>query len=701
MRNIIAFITAVFFVLTILPTSSSAETYNTSKLGHLRSENVRIYKEIGNSKTSFTAKGLTNSVYYIKKEAKEHNNTYYLISKQPSSENGVVGWVNAKDVDVRSHVGVDMKQQTLYVKGIGHAYSKAWGGTKDIVYNDLTKYKNHVFYVNKTEKVGNNIWYRGILDGKQVFLHSNWVNTLKESSTSKLGHFKNEKVQIFKRIGEYNTTFTASGLTNSVYYIKKEASLDGQTFYLMSRQPSSENGVVGWVNAEDVDVRSHVGVDMKQQTLYVKGIGHAYSKAWGGTKDIVYNDLTKYKNHIFYVNKTEKVGNNIWYRGILDGKQVFLHSNWVVKPNEPSIKYTSYNISLTKAVEIQMKASPQTDKYRNEPAYISSDFVKIYEGGSITESGVRLRTSPKLDSNNNIYTTVDKGTAFLVLDKNVKGDTYSGSSVWYKIRYNNKDLYVHSSLATINSKIAEVTGDLVNVRADRSLNSHIYGQVKKGQLLTVLELGAQWHKISYNTWRNATYSDVKYYLDPSNFKNDEKQRYQFLDLSKPSGATVDQLNRFLNGKGDLQGMGQAFVDAANKNNINDLYLISHAILETGNGKSAKFVYNGKIVYNMYGIGAVDSNPYNGAAKTAYENDWTTPYKAIVGGAAFIGNKYIKAGQNTLYKMRWNPEAMDKLGYATHQYATDIGWAYKQVNNIYKLYEEIGVNTLILDIPVYK
>src|SRR5699024_3867295 len=162
----------------------------------------------------------------------------------------------------------------------------------------------------------------------------------------------------------------------------------------------------------------------------------------------------------------------------------------------------------------------------------------------------------------------------------------------------------------------------------------------------------------------------------------------------------------------------------NIHGINDIYLISHATLETGNGSSQ--LANGvevredmdgdlvlvssknrsslekiKKVYNMYGVGAYDNCALECGAKIAYDKGWTTPEKAIVGGAEFIGTSYIKAGQNTLYKMRWNPLAMSENGYATHQYATDIGWASKQLNTMYNLYNEIGYSTPYLDIPVYK
>lgn len=133
-------------------------------------------------------------------------------------------------------------------------------------------------------------------------------------------------------------------------------------------------------------------------------------------------------------------------------------------------------------------------------------------------------------------------------------------------------------------------------------------------------------------------------------------------------------------------------------------MISHALLETSNGTSqlAKGVQiNGKTVYNMYGIGAYDSSAVTSGAQFAYNAGWFTPEAAIIGGAGFIANGYINAGQDTLYKMRWNPSSIVLNGYASHQYATDIGWAAKQTDQIYNLYKLIESYKLVLEIPQYK
>ena len=400
------------------------------------------------------------------------------------------------------------------------------------------------------------------------------------------------------------------------------------------------------------------------------------------------------------VKKFQK-GNGLVVNGIAD--EVTLRTiQSLLEISRLKVEKVHLNITLDEALKMQMNASPQTDKYRNEPAFVQSKDVNLYDGGYISENGVNVRTSPKLTSDT-VYKTLSYGTSFYVLDSNVKGDMYNGSSVWYKILYDGKTLYVHSALAKINAKIA-VPKYKINIYASKNTNSHVYATATANSNLTVLKQDDNWYQVQLGTWRNATAEDVKEYLDPKNFILDEVMRFQFLDLAKVSGASEKLLDDFLANKGVLKGMGKTFIEAGKKYGINELYLISHALLETGNGTSelAKGIkYNGVTVYNMFGIGATDANPIQNGAKMAYEMGWTSVEKAIIGGAAFIGNDYIKAGQSTLYEMRWNTASMNKNKYASHQYATDVGWAAKQVYNLAKLYNEIGVNTLNLKIPVYK
>jgi len=383
-------------------------------------------------------------------------------------------------------------------------------------------------------------------------------------------------------------------------------------------------------------------------------------------------------------------------------------------------KQSNYNSTFESALTKQMNTStpPQTDKYRNNKAYIHRDYVEITRTGAITENNVRLRTSPKLGTTENIFETVNNGTKVSIIG-DVKGDVYQGSTNWYKIKYKNTDLYVHASLASRNALIAKTTAN-VNVRESATTNSHIYTTLKAGTEVNIVKEGSEWHEINIGTWRNAKKSDVEYYLNPNNFSKDSKEYFQFLSLIGSAGINVNEVNtKLLSGKGILSGKASTFEQAAKTHNINEIYLISHSMLETGNGTSKlatgvevgknkagvptlvtssnrNTLSNIKVTYNMFGIGAYDSCPLNCGAERAYSEGWFTPEAAIIGGAKFISNDYLKVGQDTLYKMKWNPAAP-----GTHQYASDIGWATKQTSKLYEFYSLLDTYTLVFDIPVYR
>ncbi|SHJ07387.1 Beta-N-acetylglucosaminidase [Clostridium cavendishii DSM 21758] len=203
-------------------------------------------------------------------------------------------------------------------------------------------------------------------------------------------------------------------------------------------------------------------------------------------------------------------------------------------------------------------------------------------------------------------------------------------------------------------------------------------------------------------WIDATKDQVSYYLNPNNFINDIGIN-QFLKLNYMDGITAQDLNSVLVGKGVLEGKGQAFLDAGKLYNVNPVYLVAHSFLETGNGTSklatgislnsihesfgdinSKVVSLNKTVtvYNVYGYGAYDSNPDLWGSEKAYAQGWFTVEQAIIGGAKYISSGYINNttyNQNTLYKMRWDLTTLSKNPSAlyAHEYATDIGWAYKQ------------------------
>ncbi|MGO1653047.1 SH3 domain-containing protein [Senegalia sp. (in: firmicutes)] len=316
----------------------------------------------------------------------------------------------------------------------------------------------------------------------------------------------------------------------------------------------------------------------------------------------------------------------------------------------------------------------------------------------ITASKLNVRAS--YTTNTSVIDQVSLGQKFTSIEE---------SNGWYKINTGKVVGWVHGgyvkgvkeenvvSRGEIGNLYSiKVDASVLNVRSTPSDNGTLLTQVKSDEIYIVLAEENGWYKIKANGtigWVSGDYT--------KNSNQAPKDMYQFLVLSGNSGLSENQLNNILKGKGVLEGQGAAFIEASEKHDINEMYLLSHALLETGYGKSKLATgvnVRGKTVYNMYGIGAIDSNPIGGGSSYAYNEGWFTAKDAIIGGAKFISEKYVNNKshkQNTLYKMKWNPDSP-----GTHQYATDIGWAAKQTSKIKELYDLCDDYTLRFEIPKY-
>lgn len=222
--------------------------------------------------------------------------------------------------------------------------------------------------------------------------------------------------------------------------------------------------------------------------------------------------------------------------------------------------------------------------------------------------------------------------------------------------------------------------------------------------ITVEEMTEKQMTVSPTIFTNGVFAadkeSVERYVNPENLVTGY-DKYQFMNLGLSNEVDAQTLDNYLNGKGVLSGHGNTFKNAADDNNISEVYLVIHACLESGNGTSelaSGIEYKGTTVYNLFGIGAVDASPIEGGAKYAYEQGWTDIEKAIEGGAEWISENYInnpRYGQNTLYKMRWNPEKP-----AEHQYATDIAWASKQAKSMSSMFEAFPTAKYNFEIPTF-
>lgn len=473
----------------------SAKKANTSRVGEIKTSNAKIYDNPTNkSKSSKAGSKHTDRVYYIKAQAKVGNEQFYLVSTKPSSKKGTIGWVSGKDITTHTHKAVDNKSKTFYFKGRGAAYNRAWGGSKNKLWNstDFAKVEGEAFQVHKTETVGNNTWYRGKYNGQTLWIHENHLVAKEEKKTSRLGEIKSENANIYSKPEDQDAEMKAGSThTKQVYYIKKQAKVGKDTFYLISTKPSSKNGTIGWVNQKDITTHSHKAIDNKSKTFYFKGKGSAYNRAWGGSKNKLWSnaDFAKVEGEAFQVHKTETVGNNTWYRGKYNGQTLWIHEHHLLSKEEKKtsrvgeIKSPDVNIySQPQDKNANMKAGDTHTKrvyYIKKQAKIGGDLFYLVSTKPSSEKGtigwvndkdIKTYTHKAVDNKSKTFYFKGKGAAYNRAwggSKNklwsspdfakVEGKVFKvhktetvGNNTWYRGKYNGQTLWIHEHHLTKN-----------------------------------------------------------------------------------------------------------------------------------------------------------------------------------------------------------------------------------------------------------
>src|SRR5699024_10811580 len=121
-------------------------------------------------------------------------------SSELDDESAEVGWVESESVITQSYITVDELEKLLFISGSGEAYQNPWGGKEDIVY-ELTAFENQEFEIGLTQKVGEDIWYQGVLDDKTVWIQSTHLKTEEPSNDS----HENENAESDKQVGGDDT----------------------------------------------------------------------------------------------------------------------------------------------------------------------------------------------------------------------------------------------------------------------------------------------------------------------------------------------------------------------------------------------------------------------------------------------------------------------------------------------------------------
>lgn len=205
-------------------------------------------------------------------------------------------------------------------------------------------------------------------------------------------------------------------------------------------------------------------------------------------------------------------------------------------------------------------------------------------------------------------------------------------------------------------------------------------------------------------WYAANANTIAYYMDPRNFLN-ERDIYMFENSSyNTQNQTINAVKSIFSGNDALLGYTNTYMEAATYEgiNISPTMLAARTRLEVAVGSGLSNAANGsKGYYNFYNIGAFSNcvNPIICGNKYANGKGWTTADLAIKGGAAFIYNRYLQNGQNSLYLQKYNVTGTST--YA-NQYMTNIMAPKSEANSLYKGYSGAGTLNASTNfvIPVY-
>lgn len=155
--------------------------YTTSRLGRINNEDVIIYNSPEENEGE-KARERYGYTYYIKEKAVRGNDVYYHLSNgetESSFSEQSIGWVKEQDLRTYTHYGMDNRSKIVHLNGEGSAFSRVWGWSKQRVF-DLSDYEGSEFHVNLTETVGDNIWYRGKIEGEgnDVWVHQDNTDSI-------------------------------------------------------------------------------------------------------------------------------------------------------------------------------------------------------------------------------------------------------------------------------------------------------------------------------------------------------------------------------------------------------------------------------------------------------------------------------------------------------------------------------------------
>ena len=245
-------------------------------------------------------------------------------------------------------------------------------------------------------------------------------------------------------------------------------------------------------------------------------------------------------------------------------------------------------------------------KYRNNASLPKGQMQVVQEGreGKQEITTKRIYQKEELIGEEQVASKVTKASVNKIVE--IGTGNYTSN---YKVKVGDK-LYV--------------TSDRLSVMVEPKEESQKVATLVKGNELKLLAIEKEWYKISSNSTIGYVKAESTTYLDTN--KKEEKpntttaqtkaqltSKLSFdMALNQPSGLTLEQFKKILTDNKDTNKIfsnnAEYFYYIEKQYNINGVFVAAVGIHESGWGTSQI----AKNKNNLFGYGAYDSNPYNGA-----------------------------------------------------------------------------------------
>lgn len=248
-----------------------------------------------------------------------------------------------------------------------------------------------------------------------------------------------------------------------------------------------------------------------------------------------------------------------------------------------------------------------------------------------------------------------------------------------------------------------VTSDRLSVMVEPNENSQKIATLSQNEELKIIEIQGVWYKIRSDStigyvkkeatsYRNYAKESEENSSSKISNSTSEKTKSQLLStlsfnmsLNKPSGLTLEQFKKVLSDDKDKNDIfeqnAEYFYYIEKEYNINGIFVASVGIHESAWGTSKI----AQTKYNLFGYGAYDSNPYNGAYVFS-------DYSESIDLLARVFVKYylnpegtsIYGGETASGKYYNGPT----LSGINKKYATDKNWANAVYTTMKYLYNKL-------------